>query len=145
MATLFGLMDPSGQLSLYKRDRSGFVAVEQVSGGGLRGRDTVIFVPPSDVNLQRVPLNARNERDARRAAPFAVEDDLAQSPEDVHVALGSEDGEGGRLICSLRQDVMDSWILALSDAGLADAMLYAPQSLLMEDQYIQGPQGTIGR
>ncbi|MEM1036038.1 MAG: type II secretion system protein GspL [Pseudomonadota bacterium] len=145
MATLFGLMDPSGQLSLYKRDRSEFVAVEQVSGSGPRGRDAVIFVPPSDVNLQRVPLNARNERDARRAAPFAVEDDLAQSPEDVHVALGSEDGEGGRLICSVRQDVMDSWILALREKGAADASLCVPQTLLADNQYVQGSQGAFGR
>lgn len=145
MTSLFGLLDQSGQLSLYKRDRSGFLALEQISGGGPKGRDTVIFVPPNDVSVQRISLNARNERDARRTAPFAVEDELAQSPEDVHVALSNQDGETSRLICAVRHDVMESWIASLREAGLDDARLYAPQTLLSDDEYIQGSKASFGR
>lgn len=146
MVDLIGLLDEHGVLSLFERRGDSFVGLETDSKVIMRNRNAIIFVPPSDVSVQSVSINARTERDARRAAPFAIEDDLAQSPDSIHVALGLVSGDGQRLVCAVRDDIMATWLAAMAERGLGDAAIYAPQSLLSEnDTIVQGPQGTLGK
>lgn len=145
MAALYGFLSRDGQLSFVDED----ARLISMTGDDLtdlvRGRFAIVFVPPSDVSVQIVTLNSRNERDARRAAPYAIEEELAQSPEQVHVALSSEMKTGGRTICAVRDDVMTVWMKVLDEAGLSDAALCVPQTLLMQDGIVSGPQGIFGR
>ena len=46
-----------------------------------------VFLDGRDVLGLQVNLPARNENEARKAAPFAIEDDVAEAVDDIHVAL----------------------------------------------------------
>lgn len=143
MAGLLGIIGSDGHLFLFKQDKSAFVETDKVSLGGPRGRDCVVFVPAVDVSVQKVSLPARNERDARRAAPYAIEDELAQPPEDVHVALSPLGADQMRTVCAVDVDLMRQWIETLDAAGLPEATLIAPQSLRMEETFLVRGGGEI--
>ncbi|MEM7493250.1 MAG: type II secretion system protein GspL [Pseudomonadota bacterium] len=145
MDTVYGLLAPDGQLSLLDSESGLIRLAENEAMTREQGRSVVIFVPAVDVNVQMVSLNARNERDARRSAPFAIEDNLAQAPEQVHVALGPEIQDGQRMICAARDDLMERWTSLLADMGLSNAALCAPQSLLTADGVVSSSQGMFGR
>lgn len=130
MSGLIGLIGGDGDLTLFRSEGESYLETDQVSGGGPRGRDAVVFVPAVDVSVHRVSLPARNERDARRAAPFAIEDDIAQSPDEIHIAFGPQDVDQMRTVYAVDVDVMAEWVETLERAGLAEAALVAPQALL---------------
>ena len=57
-------------------------------------------------------IAARNQAQLRQAAPFAVEDDVAESIEDLHVALGADQGEGMRAAVVVERDYLADWVEA---------------------------------
>jgi general secretion pathway protein L len=68
-----------------------------------------LVLPSSDVFVARVPLAARSEREARQAAPFLIEDDLAAPIDDTETFIGAADGTGQRLVYALRRPLADDW------------------------------------
>lgn len=145
MMSLFGLLKSNGDVTLYQVRGDEVVPTGNAGAGGLRGRDLVLFVPAIDVSAHIVALNARTERDAYRAAPFAIEDDLAQAPEQIHVALGSVSAEGGRNVCAVANETMAEWMDRLEALGIQDADLIVPQSILgPENCIVRGPEMTFG-
>ncbi|MGF1456517.1 MAG: type II secretion system protein GspL [Alphaproteobacteria bacterium] len=76
-------------------------------------------VPGTDVGVHRATVPSRREGEARTAAPFVIEDDLAVDPEDVHVALGPANETGARLLLVADHGRMAVWRQALAPfAGL---------------------------
>ncbi|MEL7130170.1 MAG: type II secretion system protein GspL [Pseudomonadota bacterium] len=98
----------------------------------------ILFVPGVDVAVHRRPLPTKGDADSRQAAPFAIEDDVANAVSDLHVALGPrpEDLSQPREIHSVSSDRMAEMIGHLRNLGLANATLVAEQSLLEEGEVV---------
>lgn len=90
-----------------------------------------LFVPGTDVSLHRASLPARSNAEASRAAAYAVEDDLAQSVDMVHAALGPRDAASNlRDIHICDREKMQEWVTALAAKGYDTARLVAETSVL---------------
>lgn len=90
----------------------------------------IAFAPATAVGHFRVPVPARSEAEAVRAALYAIEDELAQPVEEVHLVLGPRMRETvERDIYVVDRALMTSWLELLSKAGLSPAKLLPEQSL----------------
>jgi len=69
----------------------------------------VVVLPSEDVFIRRLPVPGQSERDARRAAPFLIEDQIAQPLEDVEVSLGPVGSDGARWLAALDRSLLKSW------------------------------------
>ncbi|WP_300528774.1 type II secretion system protein GspL [Maricaulis sp.] len=70
---------------------------------------TLCILPGERVFLTRINLPARSEREARQAAPFMVEDELAASLEETRIIPGARAADGKRWIMAAEND----WVEAL--------------------------------
>ena len=74
MARIYALLKPDGDL-LIAHPRGGDWRVSQDRRGiDARGRNLTVFLNGLDVLGLNVSIPARNDKEARRAAPFAIED-----------------------------------------------------------------------
>ena len=93
----------------------------------------VVLLPAEDVFVRRLPVPGQSERDARRAAPFLIEDHLAQSLEDVQVALGPVGADGARWLTAVDRTRLKAWREML--AGVLVKPVYAlSDALALEGQ-----------
>lgn len=115
--------------SLQPADFSGFKAT---------GRPKAIaFAPGLSCTRFDVPVAAKSESEARKAALYAVEDGLAQSVEDVHVKLAPKRaGTPARSVYVVDKAILQHWTAQLQSAGLGHAEIVPEVSLSIE-------QGTI--
>ena len=91
----------------------------------------IAVAPGADVASFAVPLPTRSESQAREAAPFAIEDEIAESLSSVHVALGPRrKGDPNRTIAVVALTRMDEWRAALADCG-AEPDIFIPDYLLL--------------
>ncbi|MEQ9315408.1 MAG: hypothetical protein RLN72_06105, partial [Henriciella sp.] len=91
MADLFILLPAQeGETPLFAWKSGGdwAVADQRPSGRFGRGETAVAFVPGTSVTSFKANILTRKPAEAQRTALFAIEDDLAQPVEQVHVALG---------------------------------------------------------
>lgn len=111
--------------TLQRLDFSGFKAT---------GRPKAIaFAPGLSCTRFDVPVAAKSESEARRAALYAVEDDLAQSIEDVHVKLGpKQTGTPARGLYVVDKAILQHWTALLQSAGLGHAEIVPEVSLSIE-------------
>lgn len=77
----------------------------------------VAAVPGFDVSTHRIALPMKSHRQALAAARFAIEDDIAQSAEEVMVALGEADASGLRTAYAFDSAALGSWLERCRDAG----------------------------
>ena len=70
---------------------SGWEIGTELRGIETRGRNLTVFLNGLEVLGLKTTIPARNESEARRAAPFTVEDDIAEGVEESHVALSEAD------------------------------------------------------
>ena len=110
-------------------------------------RDKVIlFVAGAEVSILGAILPVRSENEARRAAPFAIEDEIAASVEDVHIALGSaaSDLQTPRVLHVASLERMKSWLTLLSaKPELRSAQLVAEHSVLLPGQAFESDGNVI--
>lgn len=132
MADVFALLREDGSLLYARRKGDGWHVSDRPGDTGARGRKLCVFVLGTDVLGLQASIPARNEAEARRAAPFAVEDDVAEPIENSHVALGPkpEEGQIMRPVYVASNDQMQTWLNLLSAADLQDASLVAAHSVL---------------
>lgn len=101
----------------------------RLSGGTVQAVDRswagpVTLLVPSERVLIRVvdlPFPSRAKRAA--AAPYALEDAIAEPLSEVHVALGTEIAPGRHLCAVVRHALMREWTAAADAAGLAGAVM----------------------
>lgn len=98
-------------------------------------QDAVLVVSGRDVFTGEADILARSDKEMRTAALFQLEDDLAEPPSDLHVAIGAKStGATNRrkvAVASLKQ--MESWIDRLAAADLPSGLqprIVADTSLL---------------
>ena len=107
--------------------RAGAVIAEGVAGPGATVQApsgtvierAVMVLPSEDVFIRRLPVPGQSERDARRAAPFLIEDQIAQPLEDVEVSLGPVGEDGARWLAAVDQGLLKRWREMLSGLDIA--------------------------
>ncbi len=82
------------------------------------GRPVVLFVPAADVRLSTINVPARSAQKILQAAPYALEDQIADDVERLHFALGPRQAGVGHPIAIVSKSRMDAWLGALAAAGL---------------------------
>ncbi len=89
-----------------------------------KGRRVVAIAPGSEITVHAAALPAGSESQARAAAPFAVEDEIALDVEAVHVALGPRPAPGAeRQVAVVARERMDAWLTLLEEAELSPSQL----------------------
>ncbi|MFN3608366.1 MAG: type II secretion system protein GspL [Hyphomonas sp.] len=93
----------------------------------------IAFAPSTAIGHFRALVPARNEADAARAALYAIEDELAQPVEDIHLVLGPRMKDSPeRDIYVVDRSLLKSWIDLLSKSGLAPEKLMPEQCLFTD-------------
>ncbi|MGB3627491.1 MAG: type II secretion system protein GspL, partial [Henriciella sp.] len=133
MADLFILLPANPDETPLFAWRSGgdwVVDDERPAGRFGRGESAVAFVPGTGVTSFKADILTRKPAEARRTALFAVEDDLAQPVEQLHVALGPAGETGARIFQIASLQDMRAWTGLLQRHGLPEADLVASHELL---------------
>jgi general secretion pathway protein L len=98
---------------------------------GLEGlapaEEIVVWTPASETLLLRARLPTRSAAKIAQALPFALEEQLVDSPEKLHFAF-TQEPDGALAVAVTRKERMEGWLAALAAAGLAPARL-APVTL----------------
>ncbi|MHA7900621.1 MAG: type II secretion system protein GspL [Henriciella sp.] len=149
MARLYALLQPDGSLLTARQKGGDWVIASGMPGKDSNGRNVTVFLNGLDVLGLSAIIPARNENQARRAAPFAVEDELAESVENSHVALSVVDKanlSAARQINVASEDAMAEIVEHLNGLGLSEAAIVAAHSVLpMRDFLFEGPGLLLGR
>lgn len=89
-----------------------------------------MLVPTEQVRLLAVDLPLASRAKRLEALPFAIEDQIAEPIESVHLALGAEIAPKRYLVGVVRHDVMAGWVDAAEEAGLGHAAM-VPDALAL--------------
>ena len=128
--------DLDAPLVFYRKSSGKFVVASQSDVSN--AKELLVLVPGTEVAIHSVRLPTRNEAEARRAAPFAIEDELAVPAEDVHIALGPKlRGEHHRELHVCSASIMDVWIDRIQrNRTLRGAKLVAETSIIPAGQFV---------
>jgi general secretion pathway protein L len=74
------------------------------------GRKLVVFVPGAEVRLTQVQVPARQPAKVLQAAPFVLEDQLAEDIETLHFALGPRQADGVFPVAVASHAHMEEWL-----------------------------------
>ncbi|ABZ78706.1 general secretion pathway protein L [Shewanella halifaxensis HAW-EB4] len=99
----------SGELS----DASALSTLTERAGN----RAVDILVPASSITLTQVELPEKSQRQAVKALPFMLEENLAQNVDELHFVTGPRNGDA-LSIAVVAHEQMQAWLEWLSDAGL---------------------------
>ncbi|WP_136163422.1 type II secretion system protein GspL [Sphingomonas flavalba] len=89
-----------------------------------------VLVPTEQVLLSLVPLPLPSRAKRLAALPFALEEQIAEPIDAVHVALGDAVGDGRWLAGVVRHAVMCDWLAQTDAAGLSNAA-FVPDALTL--------------
>lgn len=82
------------------------------------GARVTVLVPGEEVLLALAELPEMKGQKLARAVPFALEEQIAEDVEDVHVAIGERDTQGRLANAVVLRQTIDSWLARLKAAGL---------------------------
>jgi general secretion pathway protein L len=82
------------------------------------GAHVAVLVPSSDVVLAQVTMPAMKQQRLAKAVPFALEEQLAEDVDELHVAVGQRDTEGKVANAVVARDRLDDWLAQLKSVGL---------------------------
>ena len=92
-----------------------------------------LLAPANTTNLYRVSIPVRRASAVRAALPFALEDQLGQELEELHLVAGPRRADGRFVAAVTEHRYMEDWVqLAQSTGWRADALL--PQLALHQPQ-----------
>lgn len=92
------------------------------------GRRVVVLVPAADVLLAQAAVPTANRQRARKAVPFALEEQLAEDVDTQHFALGSRSADGQWPVAVVARARMDDWLTRLHGVGILPDRIY-PEAL----------------
>lgn len=95
-----------------------------------RGGPATVLVPTEQVRLLAVDLPLASRAKRLEALPFAIEDQIAEPVDSVHLALGAEIAPKRYLAGVVRHEVMAAWVDAAEAAGLGHAAM-VPDALAL--------------
>jgi len=130
-------------------------SVQEIAPETFRGNaqtKAVAFAPALAVARFQIPVAARSESEARRAALYALEDEIAQPIEDVHLTLGPRSrGDASRVVFVVDKSLFEYWTGLLRSHGLSHAPIVPESSLdqaqptvyRFEDRWLLAGPGRI--
>lgn len=125
---------PDGQLQIAREHGDRLEVIHH--RGPFGAVDCIAFAPATMVGHFRVSIPSRNEIEASRAALYAIEDELAQPVEDIHLVLGPRSkGSSERDIYVVDKQLMKSWLDLLSKAGLSPGRVFPEQCLFTDIEH----------
>ncbi len=149
MAQVYALLQPDGSLLSARRKSKGWAVTSGTPGVEGRGKNLTVFLNGLDVLGLTATIPARNENEARRAAPFAIEDEIAEAVETSHVALSVVEKANltaPRQINVASSEALTGIVSHLSELGLGEAAIVAAHSVLPAgDGLYEGPGIILGR
>ncbi|MCG9697903.1 type II secretion system protein GspL [Shewanella sp. Isolate11] len=80
-------------------------------------RPVDILVPASAITLTSVALPEKGQRQAVKALPFMLEENLAENVDELHFVTGPRDGES-LSVAVVAHEQMQSWLEWLTEAGI---------------------------
>lgn len=87
-------------------------------------RRVVVLVPSADVRLATVQVPARQAAKVLQAAPFVLEDQLAEDVDTLHFALGKRQTDGSWPLAIVSNSRLQAWLSVLAETDIhADAMV----------------------
>ncbi len=87
------------------------------------GARVIVLVPGENVLLAQAELPAIKGNKLTKAVPYALEDQLADDVENLHVAIGRRDEQGKVANAVVSRESIDSWLSRLKTAGLHPDMM----------------------
>ncbi len=104
-------------------------------------RQVITFVPSCDVALKALKVPAKSDRAMRLAAPYMLEDELAQDVDQLFFAYANHEPDektgNNCFIAAVDRQLMQQWLLWLADADIK-CKIMIPDVLVMplvEDGY----------
>lgn len=94
------------------------------------GRRLVVLVPAADIRLASVTVPARQPQKVLQAAPYLLEEQLAEDVEDLHFALGPRQADGSNPIAVVTRARMERWLTPFREQGLRPEVL-CPEMLAL--------------
>jgi general secretion pathway protein L len=88
------------------------------------GRRVVVLVPAADVRLAMVNLPAKQVAKVLQAAPYLLEEQLADDVETLHFALGARQLDGSWPVAVVAHERLRQWLALFTERGVRpDAMI----------------------
>ena len=115
--------DLAGGLDLQRGD------AEQMLEAAARRR-LVLFAPATDVRLASIQVPVRQVQKVLQAAPYALEDQLAEDVDTLHFAIGVRQADGSHPVAIASRERMDRWLAPLRARGLAADAVW-PEALCL--------------
>ncbi len=106
-------------------------------------RRVVVIVPGTDVLLSEVNLPIRQPAKLLQAVPYALEDQLAEDPEDLHFAIGPRSADGRTPVAIVARKKLEAW-LAPFRAARVEPGAVIPETLCIPYQAAaSGPAWSV--
>ncbi len=106
------------------------------------GARVSVLVPGVDVLLAQVELPAMKTQRMAKAVPFALEEQLIEDVDDLHVAVGQRDKQGRVANAVVSRTQLDAWLAQLKAAGLhADVM--TPEMFGLQWDVSDAPEANV--
>lgn len=106
-------------------------------------RPVDILVPASAITLTSVQLPEKGQRQALKALPFMLEENLAENVDALHFVTGPREGES-LSVAVVAHEQMQNWLTWLSDAGIK-ARQIVPDCLALPLQECQWAAMKFGQ
>ncbi|MEN0653566.1 MULTISPECIES: type II secretion system protein GspL [Hyphobacterium] len=95
------------------------------------------LAPSSDLMSRTLTLPAKRDGEARQAAPFAIEDELAGPLDDTEIAVGPRRPDGSRIVHAADRGLIERW------RRIAAAIDVRPAWLLPEAMALEAEAGDL--
>lgn len=92
-----------------------------------------LVVPGADVVARWLDLPDRNDRQARSAVAFLLQDDIADDGGDLHICVGGSDSGGQRLAAITSAEKVGGWLAAAAARGV-DPVSVTPDYLMLRPE-----------
>lgn len=93
-------------------------------------RRVVVLVPAADVRLTSVNVPARQSAKVLQAAPYALEEQMAEDVDTLHFALGPRQASGAHPVAVAARARMEEWLAPFREAGVHPEALI-PETLCL--------------
>lgn len=88
-----------------------------------RGKRATVLLDSSSISIDSVNIPGQNKQRQRQAAPFALEEHLADDIEDIHFALAKKSDDQSIAVASINKTLLDDLLEQCKEAGIfADVM-----------------------
>src|SRR6195256_1737143 len=95
------------------------------------GRRVCVLVPGADVLLAEPEVPVKAGPKLQQPLPYALEEQLAEDIDDLHVAVGKRAGDSSRSpVAVVARALLDEWLATLRASGIEPEAIYADSELL---------------